>query len=232
MKTCVVIPAYNAKKHIAEVITRCLPQVDTIIVVDDGSSDCTGIIALNSKANIVHRQWPNQGIGAALRMGFRIALSEAVNADIIVSLDADGQHAPEEIPALIAPILQGKADMVIGTRFDTKSEVPIYRKFGIDMINLSFNIFNSRPLRDTQSGFRAYKKEVLQKLTIEEDRFSYSTEVLVKIRHMGLKIGEVPIKCIYHKELAENSTSNPVSHGMAVLLKTLYWRLKVEYPFN
>jgi glycosyltransferase involved in cell wall biosynthesis len=149
-----------------------------------------------------------------------------LSADIVVTLDSDGQHDPSEIPQVLKPILEGKADMVIGARFMGEYEIPRYRKFGIDTINWLYNVCNSKKLIDTQSCFRAYARELVEKLTIEEDGFGFSTEVLIKIRKMKARMVEVPISCIYHR-LEQDSTMNPLKHGFLVAWKTIYWRVKL-----
>jgi glycosyltransferase involved in cell wall biosynthesis len=172
-------------------------------------------------------------------------------ADIIVTLDSDGQHNPNEIPQVLKPILEGRADLVVGSRFMSHKDyldeasyacgtyyfekqeygaihrkIPCYRKFGIDIINWLYNVCNGNKLIDTQSCFRAYTRQLIEKLTIEEDGFGFSTEVLIKARKKKVRMVEVPISCIYHR-LEQDSTMNPLKHGFLVAYKTVKWRIKL-----
>lgn len=222
-KVVAVIPAYNAERTIGEIVKATQKYVDDVIVVDNDSTDSTDIMARKSKAWVIRERVKGQGV--ATRRGIALAL-ERFGADIIVTLDSDGQHDPSEIPQVIKPILEGKADMVIGARFINRYKIRRYRKFGIDIINWLYNICNGKKLNDTQSCFRAYTKELAVRLIIEEDGFGFSTEVLIKIRKMKARMVEVPISCIYHN-LGQDSTMNPLKHGIKVAWKTIWWRIKL-----
>ena len=151
-------------------------------------------------------------------------LSITRDADIVVVLDADLQHDPDEIPKLIEPIQKGLADVVIGSRFLLPHKIPTYRKFGIWVITLAYN-FGHKPITDAQSGFRAYSRKFLDSIKLEDNGFAHSTEILIKARKQYFRIVEVPISCIYHN-LEQDSHSNPIKHGLSVLLKTIYWRIR------
>ncbi|MDD5387684.1 MAG: glycosyltransferase family 2 protein [Sulfuricurvum sp.] len=221
MKTAILIPAYNAERTIDKIVTKCLTLNSTTIVVDNNSKDRTAYNSSIRGATVLKEY--TKGQGAATRRGF----AEVVRADYdaVITLDSDGQHNPEEIPILLKAL--SKADIVIGSRFINKYKAPRYRKFGIDIINNIYNIFNKNKLTDSQCCFRAYNKKALLLLNIEENGFGFSTELLIKARKLGLKMIEVPVSCIYHSKLENNSTLNPVKHGMIVAFKTLYWRLKL-----
>ena len=226
MKVTVVIPAYNAEKTIGNIIDKCVKMSDEVIIINNNSIDNTFATACNH--NVLARNQYIQGQGAATRLGWDLATE--IECDTIITLDADGQHNPEEIPVLLAPIVENRADLVVGSRFISKHPkyyVPVYRKFGIDIINFIFNVFNNIKLIDTQSCFRAYTRKAFTTLKIKENGFGFSTELLIKARKQGLRIVEVPITCIYHNELKNNSTLNPIKHGIIVAWKTLYWRLKL-----
>ncbi len=165
-----------------------------------------------------------RGAGAATRRGIELALKQG--ADVIVTLDGDGQHNPLEIPTVVQPILDGHADMVIGSRFLIPGyKIRRYRKFGIDVITQVLNFGAKVKFVDGQCCFRAYTRDALERMEITERGFSFSVEMLVKARHLKLRIEEVPVSCIYHPDLESNSTLNPLQHGIPLLFRTIWWRL-------
>jgi len=221
-KIIAAIPAYNEAKHIQEIVTKTLRYVDQVIVVDDGSVDGTGERAKRAGADVIrHKQ--NRGYGAALKSC--LEKGKAENADVLVLLDADGQHLPEEIPLIIQPVLNGWADVVIGSRFlSNHNEVPNYRKFGISVITWLYNTGSPVKVTDAQSGFRAYSKKALDMLLpLQEEGMSISIEIIIKARKLGLRMYEVPITCLY---IEGSSTYNPVVHGLSVAIATVMQRVK------
>jgi len=210
------IPALNEEKNIGGVVVRALKCVDRVVVCDDGSSDLTGDIARGLGA-IVVRHERNMGYGAALKSSFQEALR--LGADIVVTLDGDGQHDPEEIPRLLERLRTGDVGMVIGSRFlvGGGSNAPKWREAGIKMITgLTSN--KELGLTDAQSGFRAYKREALESLVLTEEGMGVSTEILLKAGENGLKVAEVPVNILYNEG---SSTHNPVVHGVDVVLSTV-----------
>ncbi len=246
-KIVAVIPAYNVENTIAQVVEETKKHCDEVIVVDDASSDNTPRIiqGLGIRYALCGK---NHGQGLATRIGMKMALD--LGANIIVTLDSDGQHNPNEIPQVIEHILDGKADLVIGSRFMSglpkkykpkdlgfyscyeeeyqykHFKIPHYRKFGIDIINWLYNVCNDKKLIDTQSCLRAYTGELVEKLRIEEDGFEFSTETLIKARKMKARMVEVPVSCIYHNR-KQDSSMNPLKHGLRVAWKTIGWRIKL-----
>jgi glycosyltransferase involved in cell wall biosynthesis len=189
-------------------------------VVDDGSTDATSKVAQAAGA-VVIRHRKNQGAGAATRTAFKTA--ERRRADILVTLDGDGQHNPDEIPRLLAPILKGKADLVIGSRFLRPNfQIPRYRKFGIDVITFLYNLGSKIKISDSQSCFRAQNRRLIEAVNITERGFSFSVQVLIQARRRGFAIREVPVACIYHPQ---GSSLNPVAHGLGVALNVVKLRL-------
>jgi len=216
------IPAYNEEKTIARVVLQAQKHVDTVIVCDDGSSDLTGEIAHRMGAVVLHHE-KNLGYGAALRNLFKKARD--MNADVVLTLDADGQHDPVGIPDMIQPILEDKADMVIGSRFLHKNNnVPAYRRFGIKFLTRVSNGSLKGEISDAQSGLRAYNKKAIQSLKLFEEGMGISAEILMRAREQGLRIAEVPIQVNYKG--VETSTHNPIRHGLGVLATII--RLVVE----
>ena len=223
MKVVAVIPCLNEENYIGEVVNIALNHVNAIIVVDDGSADATAHVARKAGAEVISHS-AKQGAGAATRTGFQAALK--AGAYIVVTLDGDGQHNPDEIPALLAPILDGKADLVIGSRFiEPATNMPLYRKFGIDVITWLYNFGTNVNISDAQSGFRAHSRRLLETIHITRNDFSFSIEVLVKARKKKLIIAEVPVSCLYH---AQGSTINPVDHGLSIAWSTAKLRFMTE----
>ena len=217
MKITIGIPAYNEEKNIALIITKIKKITDSIIVCDDGSSDLTGEIARELGAVVISHP-KNMGYGAAIRSLFLKA--KELGLDSLVTLDADGQHRIEDINSVFDPINNKITDIVIGSRFlDEKSEeMPNYRKVGIKIITKVTNLSIKEKLTDSQSGFRAYSKKTLEKITPSDDGMGVSTEILIKSSKLGLVITEVPIKVNYE---GDTSTHDPLSHGTSVILSTL-----------
>jgi len=217
------IPAYNEEKSIARVVLLAQQQVDEVVICDDGSEDMTADIAKKLGARVVSH--PNRmGYGAAIKTLFNEA--RGLNADVIVTLDADGQHNPMEIGALLEPIFKDEADIVIGSRFlkGSNSDVPAYRRLGIGLINKLSGKTKEGDLSDAQSGFRAYNKKAIHDLRLSESGMGLSAEVLFKAKGNGLRLKEVPIGCLY--EGLETSTQHAVTHGISVVMSII--RIVVE----
>ncbi|MEM2981364.1 MAG: glycosyltransferase family 2 protein [Thermoproteota archaeon] len=211
------IPAFNEERTIAGVVIKAMRHVDKVIVCDDGSTDLTGEIAEKLGAEVVKHE-RNQGYGAALSTLFKKA--REMNADILVMVDADGQHNPDDIPKLLTPIINGEADIVIGSRFigKAKEEIPGYRKAGIKVITGIAKTASYNNITDAQSGFRAYNRKAIERIRISETGMGASTEILIKAKEHGLRITEVPVKIKYSKG---SSTQNPIFHGVDVILSTV-----------
>jgi len=208
------IPAYNEEKTIAKVILLAQENVDTVIVCDDGSQDLTAEIAKKLGAIVIkHRK--NMGYGAAIKTLFKKA--KTLDADLMVTLDADEQHNSEDIPRLIQPILENKADIVIGSRFLLQdSDIPLYRRFGIKVITKITNrSTQSSSVTDAQCGFRAYNRKAIEGLVLNENGMGISAEVLLKAGANGLVVTEVPVEVQYIG--LETSTRNPLRHGLGVI---------------
>ena len=227
MKIIVGIPAFNEEKNIAVLITQLKKITDKIIVCNDGSTDLTSKIAEEMGAIVINHE-KNLGYGAAIRSIF--LKSKDLNGDILVTFDADGQHRIEDINRVIDPIINGESDLVIGSRFldESKKEVPKYRKVGINVLTKITNATIKKQLTDSQSGFRAYSKKVLNELNPAELGMGISTEILIKASTKNFRISEVPIKIIYD---GDTSTHNPISHGSSVLLSTIKFT-SIEHPLK
>jgi glycosyltransferase involved in cell wall biosynthesis len=220
IKVIAAIPAYNEAKHIANTVYDTKRYADKVIVVDDGSIDNTGRLAKEAGARVVVHK-ANRGYGGAVQTCLATAMQ--LKADIVVTLDGDGQHAPSDIDNIIAPIRRQEADIVVGSRFlNDHNKIPFYRKAGICVITWLYNVGSAVRVSDAQSGFRAYSRKALhQLLPLKENGMSISIEILIKARQLGLQVCEVPITCLYH---GDGSTLNPVAHGIGVALSTIRQR--------
>jgi len=220
------IPAYNEEKNIGSIILRLKKFSDTIIVCDDGSTDLTVEIAERMGAKVIKHQ-KNQGYGAAIKTIFQNV--SKMNIEGLVTFDADGQHRIQDIEKVLHPIKKNLADIVIGSRFLEESEnIPKYREVGIKAITELTNFVGGTKITDSQSGFRAYSKKVLEKIKPTESGMGISTEILIKAQKLEFKIVEVPIIVTYE---GETSTHNPVSHGSSVIFSTLKY-VAIERPLT
>lgn len=208
------IPAYNEEKTIASIILQAQKRVDTVVVCDDGSQDMTAEIAQRLGA-IVIRHDKNRGYGAALKSLFEKA--KTLSADILVTLDADGQHDAKEIQALIQPIVEGKTDIAVGSRLLNGSKgVPRYRRFGIEIFTrMSNGNKREQKLTDAQCGFRAYNRRAIETFNLSEPGMGASLEILIQARDKGLTITEVPVETRY--DGLDTSTLHPVKHGLSLV---------------
>ena len=229
MKITIGIPAYNEEKNIAAIIVKLKKIAQKIIVCNDGSSDLTSEIAKNLGVIVIDHE-NNLGYGAGINSIIKKA--KEIDTDILVTFDADGQHRVEDVKKVIEPITNGSADLVIGSRFldKGKEEIPGYRKIGIDIITKVTNSGLKEKITDSQSGFRAYSKQLITKLdtTYMETGMGISTEILIKTSSLNFKITEVPITVIYE---GDTSTHNPISHGTSVLFSTIKYT-SVEHPLK
>ena len=220
----ICIPAYNEEKVIGDIVKRSLAYADKVIVCDDGSTDSTAKAAKENGATVISHK-KNQGYGAAIITLFDRARQE--DADIMVTIDGDGQHNPDQIPLLINTLQENNVDVVIGSRFlDKSSNTPGYRKQGIKIITSAANFGADFKVSDAQSGFRAYSKNAINSIRPTETGMAVSTEILLKISNKGLAVAEVPITISYS---GDTSTQSPVPHGIAVLMNTLKF-ISVKHP--
>jgi len=220
------IPVYNEQETIGEVVYKSSKHVNAVIVCDDGSSDSTSKVAKKFGA-IVIKHKKNIGYGAAIRSLLIAALR--LGADIIITLDGDGQHEPSEIPRLTKKLTIENADIVIGSRFSHNNDyhVPRYRKIGIKFITRLVNLGLSSTIKitDAQSGFRAYSKRVLKSMVLTDVGMGASTEILFNANKNNMKIVEVPVKVKYDHN---SSTYNPVLHGFNVVLNTIIFFIRAR----
>jgi len=215
--TIAAMPAYNEAHVIAEVIKGCKKYVDRVVVVDDGSIDNTVDIAESLGAYVVRHE-TNIGYGAALKNCFEAARHFGASAMVII--DSDGQHDPSEIPKLLEPLKNG-FDLVIGSRFvnGNGKNVPIYRKFGMKVLDVATYVAGGPNVTDSQSGFRAYGKKAIENIHLYDTDMSAGSEILIQAGDFNLKFTEVEIHCRY--DLDNCSSEHPFIHGSRVLFRIL-----------
>jgi glycosyltransferase involved in cell wall biosynthesis len=216
-----IIPAYNEERYIGSVVLKTQEYTDQVIVVDDGSADRTASIAGLAGAQVV-RHGVNQGKGTALNTGFRAARS--LHPQAIVILDGDGQHLPEEVPYVLAPILAGDADIVVGSRYlRNPCSVPRHRVWGHRAVNLLTDLGSGVSVSDSQSGFRAFSPRAVEAISFSSTGFSVESEMQFLARDHGLRIVEVPITADY----TDRPKRSVLNHGLKVLNGVL--RLMGQY---
>ena len=227
MKITVGIPAYNEEKNIAKIISQLKDITSSIIVCDDHSTDNTNKIAKSLGVDVVTHS-KNMGYGSAIKSIF--AKAKEIDSDVLVTMDADGQHRIEDLKKILEPILSGTVDVCIGSRFLEKNveNVPSYRKVGIKVLTKLTNVSLKEAITDSQSGFRAYAKKAISEIIPTESGMAISNEILLKASSLNLRIGEVPIVVLYD---GDTSTHNPVSHGTSVFVSTLKF-IAIEHPLR
>lgn len=213
-----ILPAFNEEVSVGSVVLHARQHADRVIVIDDGSTDRTAEMAELAGAEVV-RHPSNKGKGAALKTGFEAALKNG--AKVIVTMDSDGQHDPEEIPKLAAPILAGEADVVNGSRYmnGNRKSTPFYRRIGQNVLDSATNLNSGLHITDTQSGFRAFGVRTLPSFRFGQNGMAIESEMLMDAANAGFMIKEVEIGVRYDVDC---STENPVNHGLKVLLNVLY----------
>jgi len=209
-KIIAAIPAFNEERYIGTIVLKTRQYVDEIIVIDDGSTDRTVKIAQLAGASVIRHQ-ENKGKGVAIQS----ILVEAKRRipDILVLLDANSQHNPDEIPCLIKPIREGY-DLVIGSREKQADKTPRYRRIGQKVLLYSTRILSGKSLSDSESGFRALSRKAVSGLRLKENGFAIEAEMIASANDKHLKIIQVPISNIYTKD---GSTLNPLVHDFGVL---------------
>jgi len=213
----VILPAYNEEVSIGSIVLLTKYYSDNVIVVDDGSSDRTAEVARRAGAHVIVHE-VNKGKGAALKTGFTAAVD--LGADIIVTMDSDGQHNPADIPKLIAPIIDGYAEMVNGSRYlhNKDKNTPIYRRVGQTILDTATNMSSGLNITDSQSGFRAFSASTKDIFRFNARGMAIESEMLADAGRSGLRIKEVEIGVRYDVDC---STISPIKHGLGVLLMVL-----------
>ncbi|KPJ62250.1 MAG: hypothetical protein AMS15_04505 [Planctomycetes bacterium DG_23] len=222
----VVIPAYEEEKNIGKVLKEMPREVmgkeaTALVVIDGGEDNTEGVVkeaGFPAIRSPIHR-----GGGAALKLGFDIAV--AGGAEIIVTMDADGQHRPEEIPVLVEPILAGEADMVIGSRILGRSMARNrLRSFGVRLFSRIINLLAATHISDCSSGFRAVRAEVLKKVHLRQDQY-HTAELIIDAAKRGLRLTEAPIT-ILSRHAGQSKKGKDWRYGLHFIktILTTWWR--------
>ncbi len=219
MKTIAVLPALNEEKHIEAVILEAKKHVDLVVVSDGQSTDKTRDIAHAAGADVICGQ---PGYGNCVRRGLWWARTN-LGADVIVLLDSDGQHNPEEIPKLLALVFGNYADIVMGCR---GAGMPAYRRFGNRVLTALCNIGANFKPYDAVTGYWAIRADKLPELT--EAHWGVAIELLIKGRSNGNSMATVDVEAIYHGSYKENSHASPLKLGLNLLWYIIKWRFISE----
>ena len=216
-KTVAGIPAYNKEQSIGSIIHGAEEYVDEVIVMDDGSVDRTSKFARRTEATVISHE-TNLGKAAAVQMIIKEAIK--MDADVVVLLDADFQHDPDEIPLLRKPILEDGYDLVLGSRKlkeskrRSKGKIPFYRPWGQFVLMICSHAHSKNKYSDPECGFRALSRRALEAMKFEKEGFFVESEMIYLAEKKGLKVTEVPITEIYTEN---GSTLNPFTHGFGNL---------------
>lgn len=214
-KIVVAIPCLNEERCIGSIVVKAKKFANSIVVIDDGSIDGTAEIAAGAGA-MVQQHGHNRGYGAAIRSA--LEKGRQLGADVLVILDGDGQHDPEDIPKLVKPLLDGEADVVIGSRFlGAAKKPPFYRRLGQRALTAITNAGSGQKISDSQSGFRAYSAKALKQLNLAENGMSVSSEMQFAISKAGLRVAEVSIDVAY----TGKAKRSPLGHGISVFSRVL-----------
>lgn len=219
MRVIAVIPAYNEAGRIAAVVAATKKFVDRVIVVDDGSTDETAVVAERAGATVVQHA-ENCGAGAATMTGIEAA--RAAGATAIVTLDADEQHDPCDIPSLLQPVLGGRADIVFANRFGRKNRIPAIRRFFNAVGNLVTFATTGRWVNDSQCGFKVFGPRAVREVRLRMSGYEFCTELVRETVQRRWRTAEVPIKVVYSAyTLAKGqSFANGVRTALRILLRS------------
>jgi glycosyltransferase involved in cell wall biosynthesis len=197
-----LIPCYFEEKRIRDVAGRAHAQLDTVLVVDDGSTDSTESEARAAGVEVV-RHTVNQGKGAAIKTGLK-ELAARTNLEYILILDGDGQHSPEEIPRFLEEANRSHAPMLVGNRMTDTKKMPFVRKMTNRFMSWQISRVCGRAIPDSQCGFRMIQRDLAPALAaIETTNFDFETEMLVVASRKGCEIAAVPISTIYGDEVSK-----------------------------
>jgi len=217
MTITVILPAFNEEVSIGSMVLHAKQHADHVVVIDDGSKDRTSEVAQLAGAEVI-RHPRNLGKGKALMTGFEHVRKNG--SKVIITLDSDGQHDPDDIPKLVLPILNGEADIVNGSRYmkGTDKNTPFYRRIGQNVLDKATNLNAGLQITDTQSGFRAFARHTLPTFRFKSNGLAIESEMLMDAANAGFRIKEVNIGVRYDVDC---STENPLKHGLKVLANVI-----------
>ena len=221
-RVAVLIPSYNAAPWLSDVISgaaRHIPRSD-IVAVDDGSQDHTAHVAAVCGITVLtHPQ--NRGKGAALKTGFAFALARGYDA--VLTIDADGQHDPGSIPALVRAQRATDADIVLGSRMHDLSTMPLHRRCSNTLTSLVISLRTGQSVRDSQSGFRWIRSELLRAIPLTHDGYQLESELLIKALIAGARLAAVPVETIYGGRESFIHPFRDTVRFITLILGSLFW---------
>ncbi len=214
-----IIPAYNEYSRVGNVVRQAQKYVDTVIVVDDGSTDGTGDAAESAGATVI-RHPENSGAGAATMTGIEAA--RRMGATMVVTLDADEQHDPQDIPQLLEPAKRGEADIVFSNRFGQRNRIPWIRRLFNGIGNIVTLLATGRWISDSQSGYKVFGPRALAQVDLRMRGFEFCTEIVREAAQHRWRIAQVPTKVLYSAyTLAKGqSFGNGVKTALKILLRS------------
>jgi glycosyltransferase involved in cell wall biosynthesis len=224
MRLCAVIPAYNSETTISEVVKKTRARIERVVVIDDGSTDDTARLAKGAGADVL-RVRKNRGKGNALRLAFCYALRN--DLDAIITLDADLQHDPSDIPKFIKHYLTRGSRIVIGNRLSDREKIPPIRYTVNRIGTYTFSWLLNQHVEDSQCGFRLYDRLVMENFQILNNGFEAEADLMLRVGKRGYKIGFVPIKTIYSPNPQSRSYYRPVKDTFRIsiiFLMNLFWK--------
>lgn len=217
-KWCVIIPGYNEEKRIAGVVRGIRKHCSDAVVVDDGSIDRTASEAEAAGAHVLRHRF-NRGKGAALETGFRYAAEKKY--DFVVTIDADGQHDPDDVPGLVAEYVSTGKPVIIGNRMANPGNMPLVRRWTNRFMSWLLSKEMKQSVPDTQSGYRLYRSDVLGLLATDSHGYAAESECLLRLAAAGIQIGSAPIRVIYGDEVSRISPLQDTLRFFGMLKK---WR--------
>jgi len=215
----IVIPAYNEEKRVGSVVKDARAFADCVIVVDDGSTDKTGDVAAAAGATVI-RHPQNAGAGAATMTGIEVARLQG--ATTLITLDADGQHDPKDIPKLLQPIKDGAADIVFANRFGQKNKIPAIRRVFNAIGNIVTFVATGIWAADSQCGFKVFGPKALKQVDLRMRGFEFCTEIVREAAIHRWRIAEIPTKVLYSEYTMAKGQSfgSGVRTALKILLRT------------
>ncbi|KPJ50902.1 hypothetical protein AMJ40_01520 [candidate division TA06 bacterium DG_26] len=222
MKTVCLIPVYNEEKNLPKLLPQlvALLKREDILMVDDGSEDGSCRVATAYGIHTI-RNPNNLGKGNALRSGFRWALNHGYDA--VLTIDADCQHDPESIPSMIRAVSAAEADIVVGIRTLSRESMPLHRIVSNKLTSLVVSLLTKRRVRDTQSGFRVMRTNLLRRISLRTSKFEIESELLIRALKRGYRVAEIPIETLYGDEESSISGFPDTVRFILLALKSLFW---------
>jgi glycosyltransferase involved in cell wall biosynthesis len=220
MKIFVVMPAYNEEKVIGDVIRAVKKKYKNIVVVDDGSSDKTSQVSRDAGARVL-KHVINLGVGGATNTGILYALKK--DADVIATVDSDGQHSIDDLEKVIEVIVRGEADICIGSRLLSSQDMPFFKKLGNKALTTITNLISGGKVSDSQSGMKAFKASIFKHLHSDESGYGICSEIVILAEENDLRVKEIPIKVIYTEYSKKKGTT--VFTGLRIIKNLIFKRV-------